>query len=171
MKLLSDWGFTLEGWRNGNKGEYWVVAQAFLIVAFILLPIYRPDSLQIDSAELLYIRWGGGVILGLAALVLLAKGLLDLGQQLTPLPYPKADGELVQSGIYSIVRHPLYSGVIFAALSWAIFQVSLSHLIAAAVLLIFLDANASREEAWIVQKYPNYSEYRLAVKKLVPWLY
>ncbi|MGB3205820.1 MAG: isoprenylcysteine carboxylmethyltransferase family protein, partial [Crinalium sp.] len=98
-------------------------------------------------------------------------GLLDLGGQLTPLPYPKQEGELVKSGIYSLVRHPIYSGVILAAISWAIFQMSFSHLLAAGVLFVFFDIKANREEAWLSQKYPDYPEYREKVKKLIPGLY
>ena len=167
MKIFSDWGFSRQGWRNNQRGEYWVVAQAILIVGFVVLPVYRPINLPLDK----FVNLRIAALLGLAALVLLAKGLLDLGQQLTPLPYPKDNGQLVQTGVYSIVRHPVYSGLILAALSWAIFCVSLSHLVAAAILFVFLDAKASHEEAWLTQKYPDYADYRQQVKKLIPWLY
>ena len=165
--MVSDWGFSRQGWRNNQRGEYWVVAQAILIVGFVVLPVYRPVNLPLDK----FVNLSIAALLGLAALVLLAKGLLDLGQQLTPLPYPKDNGQLVQTGIYSIVRHPVYSGLILAALSWAIFCVSLSHLVAAAILFIFLDAKANHEEAWLTQKYADYADYRQQVKKLIPWLY
>jgi protein-S-isoprenylcysteine O-methyltransferase Ste14 len=102
---------------------------------------------------------------------LIGKGLLDLGQNLTPLPYPKEDGQLVQSGIYSIVRHPLYTGLIALALSWSVFQVSLSHLLATAIVFTFFDAKSRREEAWLTQKYSDYAEYQQQVKKLIPGLY
>ncbi|MFB8789686.1 MAG: isoprenylcysteine carboxylmethyltransferase family protein [Potamolinea sp.] len=120
---------------------------------------------------MLYLRWGISAVLGLGGSVLILKGLLDLGRNLTPLPYPKAQGTLVQSGVYGIVRHPLYSGLIFAAFSWAIFQLSLSHLLASAIAFIFFDVKARREEAWLTQKYPEYSEYQQRVKKLIPGLY
>jgi len=171
MKLLSDWGFTLEGLRNGRKGEYWVLIQGLLILAFPFLPGFRPNWFKINSSEWLALIWGVAAVLALGALVLLGKGLLDLGKQLTPLPYPKEDGELVQTGVYSLVRHPLYSGVIFLALSWAIFQMSLSHLLGVLILLIFLNAKASKEEVWLTEKYADYGEYRQRVKKLIPWVY
>lgn len=171
MKLLDEWGFTRDGWRNGQRGEYWVLGQAILIIGFALLPVYRPAELNFKSPELVYLCWGVAAGLALFASILLLKGLVDLGGNLTPLPYPKKDGQLVQSGVYGIVRHPLYSGLLLAALSWAIFQISLSHFIGVAILFVFFDAKASREEAWLTEKYPNYSEYRQQVKKLIPWLY
>ena len=171
LKLLQDWGFTRQGWRSGERGEYLVLIQGALLIGFVLLPIYRPASWVIDSANLLYLCWGIAAALGLGACLLIGKGLLDLGGNLTPLPYPKENGQLVRSGVYSIVRHPLYSGLLFAALGWVVFQLSLSHLIAAAVLFAFFDAKARREEAWLAEKYPEYSEYQQRVKKLIPGLY
>src|SRR4028118_994923 len=122
MKLLSDWGFTRKGWRSGERGEYLVLLQGALLIGFVLLPVYRPIGWHLNSPTLLYLRWGLAAALGLAGIVLILKGLLVLGRNLTPLPYPKADGQLVRSGVYGLVRHPLYSGLIFAAFSWVVFQ-------------------------------------------------
>lgn len=171
MKIFTDWGFTREGWRNNSRGEYWVVAQGISIVLFILLPVYRPTWLVFPTSNWLYLSWGIATAIANVALVLLLKGLLDLGQQLTPLPYPKSEGQLVRSGVYSLVRHPLYSGIILLSLSWAIFQLSLSHLMGVIFLFVLLNAKASREEAWLTEKYSDYSDYRNNVKKLIPWLY
>ncbi|MCC3406324.1 MAG: isoprenylcysteine carboxylmethyltransferase family protein [Microcoleus sp. PH2017_10_PVI_O_A] len=171
MKLLTDWGFTREGLRNNSHGEYLVLLQVGLFAAFTILPVYQLPGFKIESTQLLYFSWTIASILSLSGLILIVKGLINLGKNLTPLPYPKAGGELVQTGVYGIVRHPLYSGGIFAALAWTIFQFSLSHLIATAVLLIFFDIKANREETWLTQKYPDYSEYRQRVKKLIPGIY
>jgi protein-S-isoprenylcysteine O-methyltransferase Ste14 len=171
MKLLSDWGFTRKGWRSGERGEYLVLLQGALLIGFVLLPVYRPIGWHLNSPTLLYLRWGLAAALGLAGIVLILKGLLDLGRNLTPLPYPKADGQLVRSGVYGLVRHPLYSGLIFAAFSWVVFQFSLSHLIATAILFAFFDTKARREEAWLTEKYPEYSDYQQQVKRLIPGVY
>lgn len=171
MNIFSKWGFTREGWRNNSRGEYWVVVQGALIVGFIILPVYRPSWLNLAYSQSLYFNWAIAALLAIAALVLFVKGLLDLGQQLTPLPYPIEEGQLVQTGVYSLVRHPVYSGVIAIALSWTIFQFSLSHLIATVIIFAFFDAKARREETWLSEKYPDYSDYSQQVKKLIPWLY
>ena len=171
MKLLTDWGFTREGWRNNSHGEYLVLLQGALLAGFAILPVYQLPGFKIQSSQLIDLTWILASILSLGALILIMKGLIDLGKNLTPLPYPIDNGELVQTGIYSIVRHPLYSGLIFAALAWTIFQMSLSHFIATAILLIFFDIKANREETWLTQKYPEYSEYRQRVKKIIPGIY
>ena len=171
MKILTDWGFTREGWRNNSRGEYLVLLQGALLIGFVILPVYQLPGLKIQSTQLLAITWIVASILVLSALIFILKGLIDLGKNLTPLPYPIENGELVQTGIYGIVRHPLYSGLILAALGWTIFQMSISHLIATAILLIFFDIKARREETWLLEKYPDYSDYRQRVKKLIPGIY
>ncbi|HEY9752525.1 MAG TPA: isoprenylcysteine carboxylmethyltransferase family protein [Coleofasciculaceae cyanobacterium] len=155
-------------WK-GTKGEYWVLAQLLLLVGFVWVPVY-PKLPPIVFPWQYGIWFLSGLLAGLAAL-LLGRGVIDLGRNLTPLPYPKETGSLVQKGIYELVRHPLYSGLILGALGWAIFHISLSHLLGVLVLLLFFNAKADREEIWLSQKYPEYGEYQSHVKKLLPWLY
>ncbi|MBW4518352.1 MAG: isoprenylcysteine carboxylmethyltransferase family protein [Scytolyngbya sp. HA4215-MV1] len=169
MKILSSWGFTSDGWR-GQKGEYWVLIQVLLIIGFFGLPSYRPAGFNI-AAPTLYGVWGIAGIGGLSGIALLLRGLQDLGHNLTTLPYPKEDGQLVSSGSYRIVRHPLYSGLIFVTLSWAIYQLSLSHLLGVGIIFVFLNAKSTREESWLTQKYAEYTEYQQNTKKLIPGLY
>ncbi len=170
MGILSDWGFSAKSWQ-GQRGEYWVLAQAVLLIGFALLPTYRPANVAIPAPPMSYGIWAIAGFLGTIAALLLFKGLLDLGRNITPLPYPKGDGELVQTGVYGIVRHPLYAGIILAAIAWALYLFSLSHLMGAIVLFVFFNAKASREENWLTEKYSDYENYRQRVKKLIPWVY
>jgi protein-S-isoprenylcysteine O-methyltransferase Ste14 len=169
MKLLADWGFNSESWR-GQRGEYWFLIQVALILAFFLIPVYCPPGFTLTTPEK-YWLWGVAAVPGILALVLLSRGLFDLGRNLTPLPHPRHDAELVQTGVYALVRHPVYSGLTLAALGWAIAHLSLSHLGASVILFVFLSAKASREEEWLTQQFPEYTEYKKNVKKLIPWLY
>lgn len=81
------------------------------------------------------------------------------------------DGQLVKTGIYGIVRHPLYSGVIYLALAYASWRVSWIHLVGSIVLLLFFDAKSRIEEVWLTEKFLAYSNYATSVKKLIPWIY
>jgi len=170
MKLLSNWGITGEWWR-GLRGEYWVIAQGVLMLGFVILPIARPSFIDLESPSWHYTSWTLTTIFGLLAIILLGRSLLDLGQNLTPLPHPKDDGQLVQTGIYSLVRHPIYSGVIYLALAYASWQMSWIHFVGAIALFVFFDAKARKEETWLTEKFPDYANYRNSVKKLIPWIY
>jgi protein-S-isoprenylcysteine O-methyltransferase Ste14 len=169
MKIISDWGFNRQSWK-GERGEYLLLLQAILMVGFLLVPVYRPASVWIQPPWQ-YGLWAIASLLLIPALLLAGKGLLDLGRNLTPLPYPREDGELVQTGMYGVVRHPLYSGILLAALAYTIGQLSLSHAVATGVLFLVLNYKASREEAWLSDRYPAYSTYRQRVKKLIPGLF
>ena len=170
MNLLTQWGFTLDSWK-GQRGEYWVLAQFVLLLGFALVPVYPQGVPMGLPLSLRYGLWGVAGAIALFALVLLLKGLIDLGRSLTPLPYPRDDGQLVTTGVYGIVRHSLYSGLILGTLALSLGQLSLSHLAVALVLAVVLNAKASQEEVWLSDRYPAYADYRQRVKKLVPWVY
>ncbi len=170
MNLLSQWGFTADSWK-GRRGEYWVLAQLLLLVAFGLVPAYPSDGWGGVSMGVQYGLRGVAAAIALFALVLLGKGLFDLGHSLTPLPYPRDDGELVQTGVYGIVRHSLYSGLTLGTFALSLWWFSLSHLAVSLVLLVVLNAKASQEEVWLQARYPAYADYRQRVKKLIPWVY
>lgn len=170
MNQLKEMGFSAEWWR-GEKGEYWVLAQAILSVGFFLLPIYPVAALERFSPFWMYLGWGLTGLFSFIATILLFWGGLELGANLTPLPHPKDDAELVTSGIYGVVRHPLYSGVIFLAIAYSCWQWSLTHVIGAILLLIFFDIKARKEERWLNHKFSDYEAYHLKVKKLIPWIY
>jgi protein-S-isoprenylcysteine O-methyltransferase Ste14 len=105
------------------------------------------------------------------ATILLLWGGIELGTNLTPLPHPKDDGILVTSGIYGIVRHPIYSGVIFLAIAYSCWKLSLTHIIGAMLLFLFFDIKARKEESWLRIKFSDYDVYQTRVKKLIPWIY
>jgi protein-S-isoprenylcysteine O-methyltransferase Ste14 len=170
MNQLKEWGFSAQWWR-GERGEYWVIGQIILFVGFVLLPIYPVIDLDSLSPIWKYTGWGLTGIFGLMAALLLLSGVTELGKNLTPLPHPKNDGELVTSGVYGVVRHPIYSGVIFLAIAYSCWQWSFTHAIGAIMLLLFFDIKARQEESWLSNKFSDYDAYRSQVKKLIPWLY
>jgi protein-S-isoprenylcysteine O-methyltransferase Ste14 len=170
QNLFRRWGFTSDSWK-GQRGEYWVVAQFALLLGFGLVPAYPQGWSAAVPPIAVYGLRGLAAAIALGGLVLLGKGLIDLGQSLTPLPYPREDGELVQTGVYGLVRHSLYGGLILLTLGLSLWWFSLSHLAVTLGLALVLNAKASQEEVWLLERYPAYADYRQRVKKLVPWVY
>jgi protein-S-isoprenylcysteine O-methyltransferase Ste14 len=170
MKLLSDWGITTNWWR-GDRGEYWVIAQGVLLLIFALIPPNIPGFIDLDASVRQYLRWILTAIFSILAIVFLGRSLFDLGQNLTPLPHPRDEGQLVKTGIYGLVRHPLYSGVIYLTLAYTSWQMSWVHLLGSIVLFVFFDAKSRKEEVWLTEKFPDYTNYSTSVKKLIPGIY
>ena len=78
---------------------------------------------------------------------------------------------LVTTGVYGLVRHPLYSSQLFAALGWTLFTLSLSHLGILVLGFLFFDYKASKEEGWLTVRHPEYTAYANRVRKFIPWIY
>jgi protein-S-isoprenylcysteine O-methyltransferase Ste14 len=170
MKLLSDWGITTNWWR-GDRGEYWVIAQGILLLVFALIPPITPSFIDLYSSVWLYASWVLTAIFSILAIVFLGRSLSDLGQNLTPLPHPRDEGQLVKTGVYGLVRHPMYSGVIYLALAYGSWQMSWVHLVGSIILFVFFDAKSRKEEVWLIEKFTDYASYSNSVKKLIPWIY
>lgn len=83
----------------------------------------------------------------------------------------KEQHELIQSGPYSIVRHPIYAGLSLAFLGTAIVHGELCSLIGLPLLLLGFGLKLRMEESFMVQQFGNtYVDYKRRVKALVPFV-
>jgi len=82
----------------------------------------------------------------------------------------RASPELVTSGPYSLVRHPLYSGMLFAILGSAIGQ-SMLWLLPLIVYGPYFIRGARREEKRLIEQFPDrYPAYMKRTKMLLPFV-
>ncbi len=148
---------------NSGRGEKWVIGQFIFLAAIFLAPLISraPSPLSILV----------GVLIGIAGGLTGLFSLFTLGSNLTVFPRPKEDGALVQTGVYGLVRHPIYSSVILVSLGWSVLWASLSALVLTILLAAYFDRKAYQEEKWLSAKYPDYASYRQRVHKLIPWIY
>lgn len=121
-----------------------------------------------ESASL--VAWAG-VLLALVGMAIAIAGLTALGRALTPFPRPRDDSTLRQDGIYGLMRHPIYGGIVLAGLGWALAWQSWAGVAAAAVLFAFFDRKSAYEERLLRQRFPHYGEYARRVRKLLPGIY
>lgn len=161
---------TQQPWWKGTRGEWYVVVQ-FILLALVAFGPRTLPGLPQWSPPLSTISPIVGLILGAGGGLLALAGLLHLGRNLTPLPHPKDDATLVEAGVYGLVRHPIYSGLILGAFGWALIHSSPPALLYASILLVFFDLKSRREERWLRAKFPRYAAYQQRVKKLIPFVY
>ena len=109
-----------------------------------------------------------GFVLLVVGLLLIIRGAVDLGAAMTPVPRPRADAELVETGIYARVRHPIYGGLILAGFGGAILQASAIAVVLAACLAIVLRLKSGLEERWLEARYPGYAAYRAKTPRFIP---
>jgi protein-S-isoprenylcysteine O-methyltransferase Ste14 len=151
----------------GPRGEGWVALQ---VVLFTLLALAGTAGPAWGDPWLAAGRLAGAVLVGVGVVVA-ALGLTGLRENLTAVPRPVEGGRLVESGIFGLVRHPIYAGIIAAAFGWGLVTASPPALIVALGLGVFFDLKSRREEAWLLAAYPAYRDYRRRVHKLIPFVY
>ena len=83
----------------------------------------------------------------------------------------KDDPELVTSGPYHLVRHPIYSGILLASVGTAV-ALSWFWLIAVVLAGVYFVYSATVEERNMAQQFPEtYPAYRRLTKMLVPFVF
>lgn len=154
----------------GPRGEGWVAGQFLLLglVAFASVPYLGSIVPQTLVRWVLFVVGGAEMLISAWAI---SRGFVDLGRSLTPLPRPHAGAEMVERGIYRQIRHPIYAGLILAAIGWATLTGSPPAFAASLALGIFMDAKARREEVWLSDRYPEYADYRTRTKRFLPGVY
>ena len=145
-----------------------MVVQGVLIGLILFGP---QGPLLISSEPTASILQSCGIAIGLLACLIMAIAVINLGKNLTPLPCPKDNAVLIQNGLYQFVRHPIYFGVLLAALAWLLIFPRMYILIYAIGLFFLFDIKARREEVWLVERFPDYRDYQRRVKKLIPTIY
>jgi protein-S-isoprenylcysteine O-methyltransferase Ste14 len=153
---------------NGNfrqRGGLWVLGQGALLGIVIAGGIFCRNqwhslALTLCGTFLLMIAAGCGL-----------AGTVSLGRNLTPFPKPSASAQLVQTGIYGLMRHPLYTAVFCGSVGWALAWQSWLALLAALALGPLFDAKARLEERWLRQQFSEYAGYEQRVRRFIPWVY
>ena len=147
-----------------ERGGFWVAGQLLLFACVVFF------AFQYSGNGSVAWRYAGAGFLVVAAGVA-GAGVLALGKNLTPFPKPSACAELVQYGIYSIIRHPLYTAVILTGFGWAMLWVSWPSGLAAAALIPFFHAKSCREETFLRERFPGYREYEARTSRFIPRIY
>ncbi len=154
-------------WWKGKHGEWYVVAQMGLIFILFFGPLFW-WGWPFPASTLASVV---GIFSLVSGSLLLISGILRMGANVTPLPYPKPESTLIETGPYRVVRHPMYSGVILIAFGWSLCIHSWLAIGTALVILVFVDFKTRREEVWLREKFPGYAAYQHRVRKLVPLIY
>jgi protein-S-isoprenylcysteine O-methyltransferase Ste14 len=136
------------------------------LAVVVLLRVFRGGSLAVHSP-----------ILGAIGAVVFASGIalaiwarIHLGRNWGMPMTQKADPELITSGPYRFVRHPIYSGLLAGLLGTAL-ATNILGLIVVAVSGAYFYYGASVEEKNLIAMFPAaYPAYRNSTKMLIPFV-
>ena len=105
-----------------------------------------------------------GLIIILIASIIMFLAIKDLGSNLSPFPRPIAKGNLITSGIYSFMRHPMYYSLILISFGFFIIKLSFYYLFLTISLTLVIKLKIILEEQYLNNKFRNYLVYKDKVK-------
>ena len=155
------------GGSFSERGGWWVVAQVPLLALAVVLP---PWTARADGGFGHPLQWLG-LALAAGGMLLVLAGFVALGRALTPFPHPREGAQLVRRGVYGLVRHPVYAGLLVGAFGWALAWLSVAGVVFSALLAAFFDRKAQREERWLRSRFPEYAAYERQVRRFIPGIY
>ena len=137
-----------------------------LVILLVRLGTFRDHGVTSDA-------WRVGL-----GFVLLALGLgfaiwarVTIGRNWGAPMTRKDEPELVTSGPYNLVRHPIYSGILLAAVGTAV-ALSWWWLVAVALVGGFFVYSATVEERYLTQQFPDtYPAYKCSTRMLIPFIF
>lgn len=112
--------------------------------------------------------------LGLAASVaglLITQLAVAQNEFAAPTVQAQARQKVVDTGLYGVIRHPLYAGNLLTYSGMALWLGSLAALAGVAVVLLFTIGRILVEEAYLRANLPGYTDYASRVRsRLIPFL-
>jgi protein-S-isoprenylcysteine O-methyltransferase Ste14 len=155
------------GAKKGKGGVRQIPLRGLAALSVVLLlRVFRDGSLAVHS-----------LVLGVIGLAVFASGIalavwarIYLGRNWGMPTTEKADPEIVTSGPYRFVRHPIYSGILLGVLGTAL-ATNLIGLIILGVLGAYFYYSALVEEKNLTATFPTaYPAYRSRTKMLIPFV-
>ena len=154
-----------------DRSNRWVVA-AFGVIGLVAayLPAYT-DRIGFWTIDGDTVRWIGVTLFALGG-VLRLWPVFVLGHRFSGLVAIQPGHTLVTTGIYSVIRHPSYLGLMVNSLGWALAFRSGVGVLLTALTIPPLLARIRAEEALLHSQFGgDYDVYRARTSRLIPGLY
>ncbi len=153
--ILTNWYMT-----NSKNYPYFLVLVQFICLIFIAIsaPVISNNiaGLLVESM---------GIFLAVHAIYIVKIRNVNV------TPTVKQGSELITSGPYRIIRHPMYIAQLIAVLPLVIDYFSWYRLAAIVILLIILLVKIGYEEKQLIAHFPEYAEYMKRTSRMIPAIY
>jgi protein-S-isoprenylcysteine O-methyltransferase Ste14 len=164
-------GGNVSSGEREDRGNRWVLV-VFTIVGLLLgyIPALT-DRLGILTIDGDTMRWIGVVLFVIGCGVRLWP-VVVLGKRFSGLVAIQKGHTLQTTGIYSVIRHPSYLGLLITLLGWALAFRSVVGIALGALLIPALVGRMNAEEALLRSQFgTEYDAYRARTKRLIPGFY
>jgi protein-S-isoprenylcysteine O-methyltransferase Ste14 len=164
-------GGNVSSGEREDRGNRWVLV-VFTIVGLLLgyVPALT-DRLGILTIDGDAVRWTGVALFAIGCVVRLWP-VVVLGKRFSGLVAIQEGHTLQTTGIYSVIRHPSYLGLLITLLGWALAFRSIVGMLLGSLLIPALIGRMNAEEALLRSQFGSeYDAYRARTKRLIPGLY
>ncbi|MEA3089703.1 MAG: hypothetical protein QOJ04_1045 [Caballeronia sp.] len=180
--ILLPWAAWLAYWTKASSWAKQTVKrearlsrtlQSIPLIVGCVLVVWPDLSASWNSADVSFdVRQWLGLAVVVAGLLFSVWGRRHLGSNWSVSVTLKDGHELVRSGPYALVRHPIYSGCLLAIAGSALVCGEPRGIIGFALIFASLAYKVRVEERWLSDYFGDpYRTYRREVRALVPWLY
>jgi protein-S-isoprenylcysteine O-methyltransferase len=113
-----------------------------------------------------------GLALTIAGIAFAVWARFALGGNWSGTVTIKEDHQLIRTGPYAIVRHPIYTGLLLAEFGTALAFGEVRGLVAVAIATVSLRLKSLAEESFMAEQFGDqYAQYRRETKALVPFVW
>jgi protein-S-isoprenylcysteine O-methyltransferase Ste14 len=160
------WLIAAAGAKHGSRSTRVSFPSLLVLLAVVLVRVFKGDALVVHGLALQAV----GIVVLAAGLGFAVWARIFLGRNWGMPMTRKDEPELVTTGPYRFVRHPIYSGILLAILGTAL-ATNLYWLIVLAVLGAYFIYSATVEERLMSTAFPStYPSYRAKTKMLIPFV-
>ena len=144
-----------------------------LVLAALLL---WPDHVGVAALDRPIGAWSPwrfwcGALITAVGLVFSVWARRQLGRNWSATVTVKQDHELVETGPYRLVRHPIYTGLLLGFIGSALARGAWSGVLAVVIVIAALWRKLRLEERWMQDQFGDrYVAYRQRVAALIPFL-
>lgn len=157
--------------NTSDRGrDYKAISYGYIVCALIILAV-APLENSFSARSVSSAQKFMGLFLGLTGLITALLAYKALGRNFRIFAAPRRSGTLIQSGVYSRVRHPMYTAVIVGFAGYLIYWGSYWSVPFWFALTTLYIVKAFKEEGVLAQRYPQYQEYVSRTKRFLPYLF
>jgi protein-S-isoprenylcysteine O-methyltransferase Ste14 len=149
-----------------------ILVRIVLLIGIFLVLTRRGAALHLSALPPTPLRSAVGDVLCVLGLLLALWARVTLGRNWSPSVTFKKGHELIRTGPYALVRHPIYTAVLLMIIGTMIFIGRIGGIIFVAVAIAGFWIKLRAEERLMTTHFPTeYSAYKAQTKALIPFVF
>lgn len=142
--------------------DYIYVGTQFILFAVYVIPV---QAITFASATFVNVV---GIILVLVGVLMGLLSVIQLNKNLSPFPTPINGGELIETGLYKYIRHPIYTSILSTLLGYGLYSGSAYKILITVTLLVLFFYKSKYEERKLSLVFNDYPEYMKKTGRFLP---